>query len=81
MRTLRRLSVTIAATALLGASPSPAAADPMPLATWIVTYDSAPSPYQIDVLRGVTDAVHGFSEVPAYYHSPLLGAIFMELKL
>src|SRR5689334_9597605 len=63
--TLRRLSVTLAAAALVGSSFSPASADPLPLTTWIVTYDQAPTSYQVEVLRGVSDAVHGFREVPA----------------
>jgi serine protease AprX len=65
VRTLRRLSVTLFAAALVGAAPSPASADPVPVTTWIVTYDAAPEEPQLDVLRGVTDAVHGFTEVPA----------------
>jgi serine protease AprX len=65
MITLRRLLVMALAGLLLAASfVSPAAAAPA-LTTWIVTYDRAPSAYQLDVLKGVTDAVHGFRELPA----------------
>src|SRR3954452_15657591 len=65
MITLRRLLVVALASLLLAASfVSPAAAAPA-LTTWIVTYDRAPSSYQLDVLKGVTDAVHGFRELPA----------------
>lgn len=35
------------------------------MTSWIVTFASAPSSYQVDVLRGVSDAVHGFTEIPA----------------
>src|SRR4051812_33547893 len=65
MITLRRLLVAALASLLLAASfVSQAAAAPA-LTTWIVTYDRAPSSYQLDVLKGVTDAVHGFRELPA----------------
>lgn len=65
VRTLRRLAVTLVVPTLMVAAPSPASAVPVPLTTWIVTYASPPSAPQLDVLRGVTDAVHGFTEVPA----------------
>ncbi len=42
---------------------SPARADG--LVTLIVTFDAPPSATQLDVLHGVTDAVHGFRAVPA----------------
>jgi serine protease AprX len=53
------------ALALVAVSSSPAYADPVPLTTWIVTYDAPPSSFQLDVLEGVSDAIHGFAEVPA----------------
>ena len=53
MLTLRRLSVTLAAAALVGSSFSPAAADPLPLTTLIVTYDGAPTSAQFDVITGL----------------------------
>jgi serine protease AprX len=64
--TLRRASagIVLAALVVTGA-PSPATADPLPLTTWIVTYAAPPSPGQLDVLGGVSDAVHGFTKVPA----------------
>jgi serine protease AprX len=61
-----KVLLTGAATALLlGTAPSVAAADPGPLTTWIVTYASPPTADQLDVLGGISDAVHGFTEVPA----------------
>lgn len=64
--TFRRLSVpAVAAIFLLGLSPSPAQADAAPLTTLIVTYATPPSTTQIGVLKGLTDAVHGFTAVPA----------------
>jgi len=63
--TLRRLLVLGVAPLLLAASFVPTATAAPALTTWIVTYDRAPSPYQVDVLKGVSDAVHGFREVPA----------------
>jgi serine protease AprX len=65
VNTLRRLSFVALAAALLGTSATPAAADPLPLSTWIVTYATPPSTSQIGVLKGLTDAVHGFTAVPA----------------
>ena len=66
MLALRRPLITLTAAALTLATPSsPASATALPLTSWIVTYDNAPSPSQVDVLRGLTDAVHGFSVVPA----------------
>src|SRR3954452_7553025 len=69
MSTLRqclvRSSVVLLTTlGMLAAGLRPAGADPA-LATWIVTYDAPPSPYQLDVLGGVSDSVHGFTQVPA----------------
>jgi serine protease AprX len=45
--------------------PSAASADAGPLTTWIVTYAAPPTSGQLDVLEGISDAVHGFTEVPA----------------
>ncbi len=60
----RLVSVVGAAALVLGLAPaSPAGA--LDLTTLIVTYDAAPTPAQLDVLGGVSDAVHGFSAVPA----------------
>src|SRR5690348_4006642 len=63
--TLRRLLILAVAPLLVTASFVPAAQAEPALTTWIVTYDRAPSTYQLDVLKGVTDAVHGFTELPA----------------
>src|SRR3954452_4553778 len=63
--TVRRLLLLVVAPLLLAASFVPAAAAAPALTTWIVTYDRVPSSYQLDVLKGVTDAVHGFRELPA----------------
>jgi serine protease AprX len=52
--------------ALLAALLGPAApAQAGPVHTWIVTFDAAPSPQDLAVLGGVSDAVHGFTAVPA----------------
>src|SRR4051812_31119003 len=61
----RSLLVLLTAVGLLAAAPGPATAAPVPLATWIVTYDAPPSSYQLGVLSGVTDMVHGFTKLPA----------------
>src|SRR3954454_23144858 len=64
--TLRRLLALLVAPLVLAAAFVPASASAAPaLTTWIVTYDRVPTSYQLDVLRGVTDAVHGFRELPA----------------
>src|SRR5690242_10673584 len=63
--TLRRLLILAVAPLLVAASYVPAAQAAPALTTWIVTYDRVPTPYQLDVLKGVTDAVHGFRELPA----------------
>ncbi|MDX6218291.1 MAG: serine protease AprX, partial [Frankiales bacterium] len=64
-RTLLALLSTLGLLALgLSTGVVPAAADGA-LTTWIVTYDAPPSSYQLGVLDGVSDAVHGFTEVPA----------------
>ncbi len=65
MITLRRLSVTLLAFLLVPALSVPAHAAPQVLTSWIVTFGQVPSGHQVDVLRGVSDAVHGFSELPA----------------
>jgi serine protease AprX len=63
--TLRHLAPLAVAGLLLGIAPQPAGAADAPLTTWIVTYSTPPSLAQLDVLGGVSDAVHGFTEVPA----------------
>ena len=65
MNTFRRSLVTLAALALMVTLPSPASASPVPLTTWIVTYAAPPSAFEVGVLSGVSDAVHGFTEIPA----------------
>jgi serine protease AprX len=63
--TLRRLVVPLLV-ALLAALVGPATpAQAGPLQTWVVTFDRPPTVQQLDVLRGATDAVHGFTAVPA----------------
>jgi serine protease AprX len=64
-RLAQALLAGVVVTTLVGMSPSPAAAEVGPLMTWIVTYDAPPTSDQLDVLEGVSDAVHGFTEVPA----------------
>jgi serine protease AprX len=59
----RSLLVLVAALGLLAPGLRPAAAD-TPLTTWLVTFNAPPSSYQLDVLGGVSDAVHGFSQIP-----------------
>ena len=52
--------------ALAGSLAVPAApASAAPLETWIVSLDAPPSAGTLEVLRGVSDAVHGFTAVPA----------------
>ncbi|MCW2672012.1 MAG: hypothetical protein JWP14_601 [Frankiales bacterium] len=63
-RSARCLVVLAALAGLLAAGLAPAGAD-VALTTWIVTYDAPPSSYQLGILAGVSDAVHGFTEVPA----------------
>ena len=63
--TLRRTLVTGLALSLGLGLATPAHADTPALTTWIVTYASAPSAYQLGSLGGLTDAVHGFTSVPA----------------
>jgi serine protease AprX len=65
VNTLRALAVTVAAGLLAAATPAPARADAGPLTTWILTYAAPPSAAQLDVLDGVSDAVHPFTELPA----------------
>ena len=50
---------------VLGLTPSQAQADSGPLTTLIVTYAAPPTPSQVGVLKGLSEAVHGFSAVPA----------------
>ena len=69
MRTLRQhlvqpLLVLGATLGLLGVGTSTAAAATPALTTWLVTYAAPPSSYQLDMLGGVSDAVHGFSQIP-----------------
>ncbi|MCU1603298.1 MAG: hypothetical protein JWO22_4007 [Frankiales bacterium] len=65
MSTLRQKSLVVLAGAVaVLAQGVPARAD-VPLTTWIVTYDAPPSDYQLGVLDGVSDAVHGFSQIPS----------------
>ena len=63
--TLRRLTVTVLAASLGLTLVGPARADQPALTSLIVTFAAPPSAYQVDVLRGVTEAVHGFTEIPA----------------
>jgi serine protease AprX len=63
--TLRRLLTLAVAPLLLATAFAPPATAAPALTTWIVTYDGVPTSYQLDVLRGVSDAVHGFRELPA----------------
>lgn len=64
--TVRRVSIAVATgLLLLGLAPSPARAETAPLTTLIVTYATPPSTVQLGVLKGITDAVHGFTAVPA----------------
>lgn len=68
MITQRRLALPVLLgllVALVGPVGSGSAAAATPTATWIVTFDEPPSAGALDVLRGVSDAVHGFSAVPA----------------
>src|SRR5688572_22356077 len=62
--TLRRLSLVAAAATSLAFLPTPSHATDL-LETFVVTYSAPPTVSQLGVLKGVTDAVHGFSEVPA----------------
>ncbi|MDP9181289.1 MAG: S8 family serine peptidase [Actinomycetota bacterium] len=64
MTTFRRLSLTAAASIAVALVPAPSHADGL-IETYIVTYSGPPTISQLGVLRGVTDAVHGFSSVPA----------------
>jgi serine protease AprX len=61
----RTLVTLLAALGLVSATVGRATADPLPLTTWIVTYNAPPSGYQLGTLAGVTEAVHGFVKVPA----------------
>ena len=63
--TLRRATVTVLAASLGLTLIGPARADQPALTSLIVTFAAPPSAYQVDVLRGVTEAVHGFTEIPA----------------
>ncbi len=65
MITLRRSLVTALAVLLTASLGVPARADAPALTSWIVTFADPPTTHQVDVLRGVSDAVHGFTEVPA----------------
>jgi serine protease AprX len=60
----RRLALSALGGLVLALAPSPSRASGA-LDTFIVTYAAPPSASQLDVLKGVTDAVHGFTAVPA----------------
>jgi len=62
--TLRRLSLAAATGTFLALLPTPSQASGL-LDTFVVTYAAPPTAGQLGVLSGVTDAVHGFSQVPA----------------
>lgn len=55
----------IGATSLVVALAPVSPARALDLTTLIVTFDAAPTAGQLNVLKGVTDAVHGFTAVPA----------------
>ncbi|MDP3711899.1 MAG: S8 family serine peptidase [Mycobacteriales bacterium] len=61
----RRSALTVLALSLTGLLGTPAPATASPVATWIVTYDAPPSPVDLQVLGSLSDAVHGFTKVPA----------------
>lgn len=61
---LRALLVLVAALGLLGSGPALASVEAAPLTTWLVTFNAPPSSYQLDMLGGITDAVHGFTQIP-----------------
>lgn len=68
MITQRRLSLPVLLgilVALAGPTGTGSASTSAPLASWIVTFDAPPAAGQLEVLRGVSDAVHGFTAVPA----------------
>ncbi|HWH30737.1 MAG TPA: S8 family serine peptidase [Mycobacteriales bacterium] len=70
-----RLTPRIVSTALISvlagglAAPAPAGGDTVPedgtVASWIVTFDAPPTAQQLDVLRGLTPSVTGFTALPA----------------
>jgi serine protease AprX len=62
--TFRRLALT-ALTGLVVALVPTASSAAVPLDTFVVTYAGPPTVGQLGVLGGVSDAVHGFSAVPA----------------
>ncbi len=63
--TVRRLAVLSSAALLAGLVGPAVPAQAGPLQTWVVTLDGPPSLQDLEVLRGVSDAVHGFRAVPA----------------
>lgn len=68
MITQRRLTLPVLLgllVALAGPAASGSAATALPAASWIVTFDAPPAAGELAVLRGVSDAVHGFTAVPA----------------
>jgi serine protease AprX len=68
VRIRRRSALTVlaaTATAVATLQAPPAAHASGPVSSWIVTYDAPPSPVDLQVLRSVSDAVHGFVAVPA----------------
>jgi len=65
-RSLRAFGAAVAVTVGLAqlATSTPAAAD-LGDATYVVTFATAPTPNDVDVLRGVANAVHAYAHVPA----------------
>jgi serine protease AprX len=61
--TFRRLALTLSAGLLVALVPAPSSASA--LDTFIVTYSGPPTVSQLGTLHGITDAVHGFTNVPA----------------
>lgn len=61
----RRSALSALAVSLAGLLGVPAPAGASPVGTWIVTLDAPPTPVDLDVLRSVSDAVHGFAALPA----------------
>ncbi len=64
MTTFRRVSLAVASGVLVALVPAPSHASGV-LESFIVTFEDPPSAGQLEVLGGVSDAVHGFAGVPA----------------
>ena len=64
MTTLRRLSFAALAGLVVALVPTPSRAAAL-VDTFVVTYAGPPSVGQLGMLGGISDAVHGFSAVPA----------------